>query len=128
MRSRLTGPDLAAIDYGRLTADYYKVGWHPDFLAEDGEGSHVGGKDRDAGRVFLPVVDPDDFRRSGLCGLGRTPGRRGARRYRRAAHYDGCAADYQGKRKSGRFAASSRLSQSVDAGWCVNHTNASDDG
>ena len=34
----LTGPDLAAIDYGRLTADYYKVGWHPDFLAEDGEG------------------------------------------------------------------------------------------
>ena len=31
----LTGPDLAAIDYGRLTADYYKVGWHPDFLAED---------------------------------------------------------------------------------------------
>ena len=34
----LTGPDLAAIDYGRLTADYYKVGWHPDFLAQDGEG------------------------------------------------------------------------------------------
>jgi hypothetical protein len=33
----LTGPDLAAIDYGRLTADYYKVGWHPDFLAADGE-------------------------------------------------------------------------------------------
>ena len=34
----LTGPDLAAIDYGRLSADYYKVGWHPDFFAEDGEG------------------------------------------------------------------------------------------
>ena len=33
----LTGPDLAAIDYGRLSADYYKVGWHPDFLSEDGE-------------------------------------------------------------------------------------------
>jgi EAL domain-containing protein (putative c-di-GMP-specific phosphodiesterase class I) len=34
----LTGPDLAAIDYGRLSADYYKVGWHPDFFAEVGEG------------------------------------------------------------------------------------------
>lgn len=34
----LTGPDLAAVDYGRFGADYCKVAWHPDFLVEDGEG------------------------------------------------------------------------------------------
>lgn len=33
----LTGPDLAAVDYGRFGANYYKVGWDPDFLIEDGE-------------------------------------------------------------------------------------------
>jgi hypothetical protein len=33
----LTGPDLAAIDYGRFDADFFKVIWHPDFLAPECE-------------------------------------------------------------------------------------------
>jgi hypothetical protein len=33
----LTGPDLDAVDYGRFAVDFYKVGWHPEFLDEEGE-------------------------------------------------------------------------------------------
>jgi EAL domain-containing protein (putative c-di-GMP-specific phosphodiesterase class I) len=33
----LTGPDLDAIDYGKFDADFFKVIWHPDFLAPECE-------------------------------------------------------------------------------------------